>query len=101
MPAALGTDDPDPAAGGWQLWSWDEGVVLGVGKGHSGTITRVKISPDLRTIISCGQDGAILLWTMPERLIGAPPPPAKATSQTRKQADVSGPTGPSHASCGP
>lgn len=28
-----------------QVWSWDDGVVLGVGKGHSGTINKVRAAP--------------------------------------------------------
>jgi hypothetical protein len=53
-----------------QLWSWDDGLVLGVGKGHSGTITRVRISPDQRTVVSTAVDGSIFIWEVPEALRG-------------------------------
>jgi WD40 repeat protein len=48
-----------------KLWHYDDGAVMAVGVGHSGTITKAAISPDSRTIVSVGEEGAILLWTMP------------------------------------
>jgi len=36
-----------------------------IGLGHSAPITRVKISPDERHIISVSEDGAILRWEFP------------------------------------
>jgi WD40 repeat protein len=39
------------------------------GEGHSGSITKVKISPDQKTIISVGNEGAILFWTTPELVV--------------------------------
>lgn len=37
-----------------RIWNYDEGVCYFEGEGHSGSITKVKISPDQRTIISVG-----------------------------------------------
>lgn len=48
-----------------QVWLYDEGVMTHIGVGHSAPITRVKISPDEKNIISVSSDGAILRWTFP------------------------------------
>jgi WD40 repeat protein len=49
-----------------KLWGYDEGICYFNGNGHSGGITRIAISPDQRTIISVGSEGAIFMWNMPE-----------------------------------
>jgi len=46
-----------------KVWSYDEGLVLGVGTGHSGAIQKVAFSPDMSTIVSVGSEGGIFLWT--------------------------------------
>ncbi len=48
-----------------KLWGYDEGYCYHRGVGHSGDITQVVIAPDQRTIVSCGEEGAIFLWKMP------------------------------------
>lgn len=48
-----------------QVWRYDEGDVTHVGVGHSGNITRVKISPDGSCIVSVSADGGILKWRYP------------------------------------
>lgn len=48
-----------------QAWRYDEGDVTHVGVGHSGNITRVKISPDGSCIVSVSADGGILKWRYP------------------------------------
>lgn len=35
------------------------------GEGHSGSINKIKISPDQQTIISVGAEGAIFFWRTP------------------------------------
>ena len=47
------------------MWRYDEGDVTHIGVGHSGDITRVKISPDGAHIVSVSADGAILRWRYP------------------------------------
>merc|ERR1712046_178037 len=47
-----------------KLWHYDEGEVIATGKGHSGDINKVRISPDQKWIVSVGQEGAILVWSM-------------------------------------
>lgn len=54
-----------------QVWRYDEGDVTHVGMGHSGEVTRVKIAPDGRHIVSVSADGAILRWRYPYPLAEA------------------------------
>jgi WD40 repeat protein len=39
--------------------------VIFIGVGHSADITKVKISPDHRHVISVSSDGAIFRWVFP------------------------------------
>ncbi|XP_023601107.1 cilia- and flagella-associated protein 52 [Myotis lucifugus] len=48
-----------------KVWDYNEGEVTHVGVGHSGTITRLRISPGNQYIISVSADGAILRWKCP------------------------------------
>jgi len=48
------------------LWHYDEGDVAAQGTGHSGTVTAVKISPDGRTVVSVGDEGAVMIWRVPD-----------------------------------
>eukprot|EP00741_Cyanophora_paradoxa_P003430 tig00000704_g3333.t1 len=48
-----------------KVWNYDEGLCKYRGIGHSGAITRLKISPDQRSIVSVGEEGAILIWQAP------------------------------------
>jgi len=48
-----------------KVWHYDEGVTVGVGRGHSGVIKAVKLSPDQKTIVSVGSMGEIIFWEMP------------------------------------
>jgi len=48
-----------------KVWGYDEGHAYVEGVGHSGEVTKVKISPNQDTIVSVGTEGAIFLWTMP------------------------------------
>ena len=49
-----------------KLWRYEEGDVAAVGAGHSGTVTKARISPDGKMIVSGGSDGEIFIWTVPE-----------------------------------
>ncbi|NXP07414.1 CFA52 protein, partial [Thinocorus orbignyianus] len=49
-----------------KLWDYMEGAVTHIGVGHSGNITRIKICPEKKFIVSVSADGAILLWKYPE-----------------------------------
>ncbi|XP_057279952.1 cilia- and flagella-associated protein 52 isoform X1 [Pezoporus wallicus] len=49
-----------------KLWDYKEGAVTHVGVGHSGNITRLKICPGKKNIVSVSADGAILLWKYPD-----------------------------------
>jgi WD40 repeat protein len=49
----------------FQVWKYNEGEVTHVGLGHSGDITRVRVCPNSKHIISVSADGAILRWKYP------------------------------------
>jgi len=48
-----------------QVWDYDRGEVTHVGVGHSGEVTKVKVSPDGYHTVSVSVDGAILRWLLP------------------------------------
>ncbi|KAM4691350.1 cilia- and flagella-associated protein 52 [Rhinophrynus dorsalis] len=48
-----------------KVWDYNEAEVSHVGIGHSGNITRLKICPLSKYIISVSSDGAILRWKYP------------------------------------
>eukprot|EP00592_Proboscia_alata_P004694 CAMPEP_0194378686 /NCGR_PEP_ID=MMETSP0174-20130528/36876_1 /TAXON_ID=216777 /ORGANISM="Proboscia alata, Strain PI-D3" /LENGTH=650 /DNA_ID=CAMNT_0039160903 /DNA_START=29 /DNA_END=1981 /DNA_ORIENTATION=- len=48
-----------------KLWNYDDGVSIGVGRGHSGTIHKVVFSPDQQKLISVGSEGGIFIWKVP------------------------------------
>lgn len=54
-----------------KLWSYDEGVVLYRGIGHSASVTKLKFSPDQRNLVSVGSEGAIFIWTVPQDVFEA------------------------------
>jgi len=47
------------------LWNYDEGSKYYVGEGHSGSVSKVRISPDETRIISVGTEGGIFIWKVP------------------------------------
>jgi WD40 repeat protein len=53
-----------------KVWGYNEAFQYSQGIGHSGSITKCRISPDQRTIVSVGDEGAIFLWVMPELTVG-------------------------------
>jgi WD40 repeat protein len=48
-----------------KVWHYDDGVPIAFGRGHSGHINAIKISPDQKTIVSVGSTGEIIFWEMP------------------------------------
>jgi WD40 repeat protein len=50
-----------------KVWDYDEGEVRFEGVGHSGDIVKIALSPDQRSLVSVGAEGAIFVWGMPER----------------------------------
>jgi cilia- and flagella-associated protein 52 len=50
-----------------KYWLYDEGECVAVGFGHSGAVTKVRISPDRQTIVSVGTEGGIFVWRAPTR----------------------------------
>lgn len=52
-----------------KLWRYDDGQCYYHGEGHAGTINRIMISPDQKTIVSVGSEGAIIVWKTPEECL--------------------------------
>lgn len=48
-----------------KVWLYDEGDCIASGAGHSGAVTKVKISPNGRIVVSVGAEGAIMIWKAP------------------------------------
>jgi WD40 repeat protein len=46
------------------VWEYDDGLVVGRGRGHSGTVADVKFSPDERIAVSVGEEGGIFIWKL-------------------------------------
>jgi WD40 repeat protein len=46
------------------VWHYDNGKLVSSGKGHSGTINKVRISPDQNTVVSVGSEGGIFMWQL-------------------------------------
>ena len=67
-----------------KIWNYDEGVCYYEGEGHSGSITRIKLSPDQKTIISVGNEGAIFFWALPEDVLKDVVEPELPTLTTKK-----------------
>ena len=47
-----------------KVWSYDEGVVLFEGIGHSASIQKIVFTPDQQNLISVGSEGAIFIWNL-------------------------------------
>lgn len=54
-----------------KIWGYDEGLCYYEGVGHSGSITKINISPDQKYIVSVGTAGAIFIWHTPEEVLKA------------------------------
>lgn len=52
-----------------KLWDYDEGISYFQGIGHSGTVTKIAISPNQKFIVTTGSEGAIFIWHMPEKVL--------------------------------
>lgn len=49
-----------------KIWGYDEGTCAAIGLGHSTNITKVKISPDGKRIVSVSDEGAVMIWKVPQ-----------------------------------
>lgn len=48
-----------------KIWHYDDGITTAVGTGHSGKVSAVRFSPDMKTLVSVGAEGAIFIWELP------------------------------------
>jgi len=48
-----------------KVWDYDEGLVIASGRGHSGTVAQVMVSPDGKRIVSTGEEGSVFIWSFP------------------------------------
>jgi len=53
-----------------KIWSYDEGMNIFKGIGHSGHITKIAISPNQQFVVTVGTEGAIFIWHMPKTVLG-------------------------------
>merc|ERR1711981_1201874 len=53
-----------------RLWHYDQGICLFVGEKHSGDVMKATVSPDRSMIVSVGNEGAIMIWKMPQTEAG-------------------------------
>ena len=65
-----------------KIWNYDEGICYSQGVGHSGSITRIKFSPNQKYIVSVGSEGAIFIWHTPQDVLEA-----KADSEMPERPD--------------
>lgn len=49
-----------------KVWGYDEGTCAAIGLGHSTNIAKVKISPDGKRVVSVSEEGAVMIWKVPE-----------------------------------
>ncbi len=54
-----------------KVWGYDEGLCYYEGVGHSGTVTKIIISPNQKWIVSVGSEGAIFMWKTPHDVLFA------------------------------
>lgn len=45
-----------------KVWDYDRGECIAVGIGHSCSITKVRVSPDQRHVVSVGDEGVVMIW---------------------------------------
>lgn len=48
-----------------KVYLYEEGETVFLGVGHSTEITKIRISPDQKKIVSVGSDGSIFTWSTP------------------------------------
>lgn len=51
-----------------KVWDYDDAAVISVGEGHS-EISKLKICPNQRYIVTVNQDGSIFLWRYPRERV--------------------------------
>ena len=47
-----------------RVWDYDDGVAVGTGRGHGGSVRAVAVSPDRTKIVSVGDAGGIFVWSL-------------------------------------
>ncbi|CUG89220.1 WD40 repeat-containing protein, putative [Bodo saltans] len=49
-----------------KIWGYDDGTCAAIGLGHSTNISKVKIAPDGKRVVSVSEEGAVMVWRVPE-----------------------------------
>lgn len=60
------------------------------GEGHSGSIVKIRISPDQKTVITVGSEGAIFFWHMPTSVVNDKVEPELPTITKKEEESVKG-----------
>jgi len=47
-----------------KVWHYDDGITIGCGRGHSGRVNSVAISPNQRHVVSVGSEGGVFIWSL-------------------------------------
>jgi len=47
-----------------KLWGYDQGTCVQIGLGHSCNITKLKIAPDMKHVVSVSDEGAVMIWSI-------------------------------------
>lgn len=48
-----------------KVWLYDEGLPVGIGRGHTSSISVVKFSPDMKFVVSAASSGELIFWELP------------------------------------
>lgn len=53
-----------------KVWDYDKGTLIAVGHGHSANVTKCRVSPDGKFIVSVGREGGIFVWGLEDLNLG-------------------------------
>lgn len=68
-----------------KVWNYDDGECYYTGKGHSGRVASVRVSPNQTMAVSVGTEGGVFMWSLPGKCRGPEPAPAPAKVSKKKK----------------